>query len=240
MTNIKHGRKISVIGLGYVGLPVAVAFGKQSRTVGFDIHPERIAELRQGHDRTLEVESADLKSADVLFTANPEDLKSADFHIVAVPTPVDEAKRPDLTPVIKASETVGKQLKAGDIVVYESTVYPGATEEDCIPILESLSGLKGGKDFTVGYSPERINPGDHVHSFTSITKVVSGQDEQTLEIVARVYESVVEAGVHRAPTIKVGEAAKVIENTQRDLNIALMNELAMIFERMGIDTQDVL
>ncbi len=235
-----HGRKIAVIGLGYVGLPVAVAFGKQARTVGFDIQAERIAELRQGHDRTLEVVNADLRSADVLFTSNPEDIKQADFHIIAVPTPVDEAKRPDLTPVIRASETVGGQLKPGDIVVYESTVYPGATEEDCIPILERLSGLKSGADFTVGYSPERINPGDHAHTFTSITKVVSGQDEQTLDVVARVYESVVEAGVHRASTIKVAEAAKVIENTQRDLNIALMNELAMIFERMGIDTLDVL
>ncbi len=240
MTKARHDRKIAVIGLGYVGLPVAVAFGRQSRTIGFDIHAERVAELRQGHDRTLEVEAAALKSADILFTSAPEDIRQADFHIVAVPTPVDEAKRPDLTPVIRASETVGGQLKPGDIVVYESTVYPGATEEDCIPILEGLSGLKSGTDFTVGYSPERINPGDHVHNFTSITKVVSGQDKRTLDIVARVYESVVEAGVYRATTIKVAEAAKVIENTQRDLNIALMNELAMIFERMGIDTLDVL
>jgi UDP-N-acetyl-D-galactosamine dehydrogenase len=237
---MSHNRKISVVGLGYVGLPVAVAFGKQARVVGFDIKPERIAELKAGHDSTREVEDADLARADILFTSDPKDLKAADFHIVAVPTPVDEAKRPDLTPVIKASETVGAQLKPGDIVVYESTVYPGATEEDCVPVLERLSGLKAGQDFTVGFSPERINPGDHVHRFTTITKVVSGQDQRTLDIVADVYASVVEAGVHRASSIKVAEAAKVIENTQRDLNIALMNELALIFDKMGIDTLDVL
>jgi len=235
-----HNRKISVVGLGYVGLPVAVAFGKQARVIGFDIKPERVAELKGGHDSTREVEDGDLAEADILFTTDPKELKAADFHIVAVPTPVDEAKRPDLTPVIKASETVGAQLKAGDIVVYESTVYPGATEEDCVPVLERLSGLKAGLDFTVGFSPERINPGDHVHRFTTITKVVSGQDQSTLDIVAEVYASVVEAGVHRASSIKVAEAAKVIENTQRDLNIALMNELALIFDKMGIDTLDVL
>jgi UDP-N-acetyl-D-galactosamine dehydrogenase len=235
-----HSRKISVVGLGYVGLPVAVAFGKHARVVGFDINAARVAELKGGHDSTLEVEDADLARADILFTTDPKDLKQADFHIVAVPTPVDEAKRPDLTPVIKASETVGAQLKAGDIVVYESTVYPGATEEDCVPVLEKLSGLKAGVDFTVGFSPERINPGDHVHRFTTITKVVSGQDARTLDIVADVYASVVDAGVHRASSIKVAEAAKVIENTQRDLNIALMNELALIFDKMGIDTLDVL
>ena len=235
-----HNRKISVVGLGYVGLPVAVAFGKLAQVVGFDINAARVAALKAGHDSTLEVQDADLAQADILFTTDPKDLKAADFHIVAVPTPVDEAKRPDLTPVIKASETVGSQLKAGDIVVYESTVYPGATEEDCVPVLEKLSGLKAGRDFTVGFSPERINPGDHVHRFTTITKVVSGQDARTLDIVAEVYSSVVKAGVHRAPTIKVAEAAKVIENTQRDLNIALMNELALIFDKMGIDTLDVL
>ena len=235
-----HNRKISVVGLGYVGLPVAVAFGKLAQVVGFDINAARVAALKAGHDSTLEVQDADLAQADILFTTDPKDLKAADFHIVAVPTPVDEAKRPDLTPVIKASETVGSQLKAGDIVVYESTVYPGATEEDCVPVLEKLSGLKAGRDFTVGFSPERINPGDHVHRFTTITKVVSGQDARTLDIVAEVYASVVKAGVHRASTIKVAEAAKVIENTQRDLNIALMNELALIFDRMGIDTLDVL
>ena len=229
-----------MIGLGYVGLPVAVAFGKKARVVGFDIKSERVAELRSGHDSTREVEDAELAEADILFTTDPADLRAADFHIVAVPTPVDEAKRPDLTPVLKASETVGRQLKRGDIVVYESTVYPGATEEDCVPVLERVSGLCCGPDFTVGFSPERINPGDHVHRFTTITKVVSGQDSYTLDVVAEVYATVVEAGVHRASSIKVAEAAKVIENTQRDLNIALMNELALIFDRMGIDTLEVL
>jgi UDP-N-acetyl-D-galactosamine dehydrogenase len=237
---MSHNRKISVVGLGYVGLPVAVAFGKHGRVIGFDINPARVAELKGGHDSTLEVEDAELREADILFTTEPADLKAADFHVVAVPTPVDEAKRPDLTPVLKASETVGSQLKGGDIVVYESTVYPGATEEDCIPVLERMSGLKAGTDFTVGFSPERINPGDHVHRFSTITKVVSGQDRRTLDIVADVYASVVAAGVHRASSIKVAEAAKVIENTQRDLNIALMNELALIFDKMGIDTLDVL
>ena len=235
-----HHRKIAVIGLGYVGLPVAVAFGRSARTIGFDINAARVAELKSGHDSTLEVEDADLKASDIAFTCTASDLRAADFHIVAVPTPVDEAKRPDLTPMIKASETLGAHIKAGDIVVYESTVYPGATEEDCVPVLERMSGLKAGKDFFVGYSPERINPGDKDHTFTKITKVVSGQTPEILEIVAKVYESVVTAGVHRASSIKVAEAAKVIENTQRDLNIALMNELALIFNRMGIDTRDVL
>lgn len=233
-------RVVSVIGLGYVGLPVAVAFGKRKKTVGFDINPTRIAELRQGHDRTGEVTPEDLAAADILFTSDINELRQADFHIVAVPTPVDNANQPDLTPVLRASETAGKALKKGDIVVYESTVYPGVTEEECVPILERVSGLTCGNDFTVGYSPERINPGDKEHTFTKIKKVVSGQDAETLEIVASVYESVVTAGVHRAPTIKVAEAAKVIENTQRDLNIALMNELALIFDRLGIDTGDVL
>ncbi len=237
---MSHNRKISVVGLGYVGLPVAVEFGKHMRVVGFDINATRIAELKAGHDRTGEVEDADLKAANVNYTAEAGDLKAADFHIVAVPTPVDEAKRPDLTPVIRASQTVGRILKRGDIVVYESTVYPGATEEDCVPVLERESRLKCGKDFFVGYSPERINPGDKVHTFKTITKVVSGQNPSLLELVANVAESVVPAGVLRAATIKVAEAAKVIENTQRDLNIALMNELALIFNRMGIDTRDVL
>jgi len=235
-----HSRKVAVIGLGYVGLPVAVAFGRSTRTVGFDINAARIAELVAGHDSTLEVEDDELKASDIHFTSDPADLRAADFHIVAVPTPIDHAKRPDLTPVLRASETLGKQLKAGDIVVYESTVYPGATEEDCVPVLERMSGLTCGKDFFVGYSPERINPGDKEHTFTKITKVVSGQTPEILDIVADVYASVVTAGVHRAATIKVAEAAKVIENTQRDLNIALMNELALIFDRMGIDTRDVL
>lgn len=235
-----HQRKISVIGLGYVGLPVAVAFGKVAPAIGFDINEARLAELRAGHDRTNEVEDGDLVAAQIVYTSSTEELAQADFHIVAVPTPVDDAHQPDLTPVVKASETVGKALKRGDIVVYESTVYPGVTEDICVPILERVSGLKCGVDFTVGYSPERINPGDKEHTFTKIKKVVSGQDQVTLDIVADVYASVVTAGVHKAATIKVAEAAKVIENTQRDLNIALMNELALIFDRMGIDTLDVL
>jgi len=235
-----HARIISVIGLGYVGLPVAVAFGKVRQTIGFDIHQQRIAELKAGHDRTGEVTSEELQSADILFTNSIAELRLADFHIVAVPTPIDDANQPDLTPMLKASESVGQALKKGDIVVYESTVYPGVTEDECVPILERISGLKCGTDFTVGYSPERINPGDKEHTFTKIKKVVSGQDAATLETVAKVYESVVTAGVHRASSIKVAEAAKVIENTQRDLNIALMNELAIIFDHMGIDTNDVL
>lgn len=233
-------RIISVIGLGYVGLPVAVAFGKRRKTVGFDINQVRIKELRDGYDRTGEVTADELKSADIFFTADIEGLKQADFHIVAVPTPVDGANQPDLSLMLKASETVGRALKTGDIVVYESTVYPGVTEDECVPVLERASGLKCGTDFKVGYSPERINPGDREHTFTKIKKVVSGQDGETLEVVARVYESVVAAGVHRATGIKVAEAAKVIENTQRDLNIALMNELAIIFDRLGIDTGAVL
>lgn len=237
---MNNERLISVIGLGYVGLPVAVAFGKVRKTVGFDINQTRIQELQNGYDRTGEVKSEDLQSADILFTEKLEELAIADFHIVAVPTPVDEAHQPDLTLMYRASETVGKALKKGDIVVYESTVYPGVTEDECVPVLERVSGLVCGRDFTVGYSPERINPGDKEHTFTKIKKVVSGQNEETLETVARVYESVVTAGVHRAASIKVAEAAKVIENTQRDLNIALMNELALIFDRMGIDTNDVL
>jgi len=235
-----HNRKISVVGLGYVGLPVAVEFGKSRQVIGFDINSIRIAELKQGIERTNEVEADDLASADILYTCDASDLKKADFHIIAVPTPVNNAKQPDLSPVIKASRTVGQQLKKGDIVVYESTVYPGATEEDCIPVLEQESGLVWRTDFNVGYSPERINPGDKLHTFKTITKVVSGDTPKTLEIVAAVYGSVVVAGVHKAATIKVAEAAKVIENTQRDLNISLMNELALIFNKMGIDTRDVL
>ena len=235
-----HNRKISVVGLGYVGLPVAVAFGGKAGTIGFDINQQRLQELRAGNDRTNEVTAAELQAADITFTADTAVLAQADFHIVAVPTPVDDAHQPDLTPVERASETVAKALKRGDIVVYESTVYPGVTEDICVPILERGSGLVCGRDFTVGYSPERINPGDKEHTFTKILKVVAGQDPATREIVAAVYESVVTAGVHRAASIKVAEAAKVIENTQRDLNIALMNELALIFDRMGIDTSDVL
>ena len=235
-----HGRKISVVGLGYVGLPVAVAFGQSEKVIGFDISTARIDELKAGHDSTLEVEAEDLAGANIEFSSDASDLAAADFHIVAVPTPINHAKSPDLSPVLSASISVGRQLKQGDIVVYESTVYPGATEEDCVPVLERESGLVCGKDFFVGYSPERINPGDKEHTFTTITKVVSGMNNEILDIVARVYESVVTAGVHKAASIKVAEAAKVIENTQRDLNIALMNELCLIFDRMNIDTVDVL
>ncbi|QWV91971.1 nucleotide sugar dehydrogenase [Geomonas oryzisoli] len=237
---LKHDRIISVIGLGYVGLPVAVAFGKVQKTYGFDINAARIAELKEGHDRTGEVTPDDLREADIVFTDSIDVLREADFHIVAVPTPIDSANQPDLTPMLRASDTVGRALKKGDIVVYESTVYPGVTQDECVPILERVSGLVCGTDFFVGYSPERINPGDKEHTFTKIKKVVSGQDAKTLRIVGDVYESVVTAGVHRAASIMVAEAAKVIENTQRDLNIALMNELALIFDRMGIDTNSVL
>ncbi|EAR11176.1 nucleotide sugar dehydrogenase [Reinekea blandensis] len=235
-----HNRTVSVIGLGYVGLPVAVAFGQQSFSVGFDINAQRIAELKDGLDHTLEVSSDALRSANVLFTDDATDLQKADFHIIGVPTPINDSKQPDLTPLIKASETLGPQLKKGDIVVYESTVYPGTTEEDCVPVLERTSGLTCGVDFFVGYSPERINPGDKERTFTNILKIVSGQTPEVLDIVAAVYESVVKPGVHRAGSIKVAEAAKVIENTQRDLNIALMNELAIIFNHMEIDTIEVL
>ncbi|MFL6824453.1 MAG: nucleotide sugar dehydrogenase [Xanthobacteraceae bacterium] len=236
-----HGRKLAVIGLGYVGLPVAVAFGRQgSRVIGFDIDSARISELKAGGDRTREVDPGDLAVAKVVFTSDPRELSAADFFIVTVPTPIDQARRPDLTALLRASTTVGKALKKGDIVVFESTVYPGATEEDCVPVLEQVSGLLAGRDFTVGYSPERINPGDKAHRFETITKIVAGQDARTLDIIAAVYGSVVTAGLHRAPSIKVAEAAKVIENAQRDLNIAFMNELSAIFHELGIDTGDVL
>jgi len=238
---VPHGRKLAVIGLGYVGLPVAVAFGRQGTPViGFDIDTARIRELKAGHDRTREVEAHDLRHSTLVFTSDPGELSAADFFIVTVPTPIDQARRPDLTSLLGASATVGKALKKGDIVVYESTVYPGATEEDCVPVLEQVSGLAAGRDFTVGYSPERINPGDRAHRFETITKVVAGQDARTLEIVAAVYGSVVTAGLHKAPSIKVAEAAKVIENAQRDLNIAFMNELSAIFHQLDIDTGDVL
>ena len=235
-----HNRKISVIGLGYVGLPVAIAFAKQSRVIGFDVDQSRIDELLDGYDRTGEVENNGFASLDILFTVEADALKQADFHIVAVPTPINEAKFPDLGPLLSASKTLAPLLNRGDIIVYESTVYPGATREECLPLLEEGSGLKGGIDFFIGYSPERINPGDKEHSFTSITKVIAGQDEKTLAIIADVYGSVVTAGLHHASSIEVAEAAKVIENTQRDLNIALMNELALIFNRFNIDTGDVL
>ena len=218
---IDPGRKIAVIGLGYVGLPVAAAFARAGTPViAFDISGERIAELRAGRDRTREIAADDLRSANFCFTADPSDLRVADFFIVTVPTPIDEASRPDLRALISASRTVGAALKQGDIVVYESTVYPGATEEDCAPVLEAASGLVCGRDFTLGYSPERINPGDREHRFEVIKKVVAAQDGRTLDIVAAVYGSVITAGIHKAATIKTAEAAKVIENTQRDLNIA--------------------
>ena len=234
-------RTIAVIGLGYVGLPVATAFGRAGfKVIGFDVNTERIAELRNGADRTREVSAEDIGASGITFTGTAGDLRVADFFIVTVPTPIDTAHAPDLSMLLGASRTVGGALKRGDIVVYESTVYPGATEDACVPVLEQSSGLKAGTDFTVGFSPERINPGDQQHKFESITKVVSGQDAATLEIIAATYGAVVKAGIYRAPSIKVAEAAKVIENTQRDLNIALMNELSLIFGRMRIDTRDVL
>lgn len=231
---------IAVIGLGYVGLPVALRFAEMYRTIGFDIDERRIAELRAGHDATREVEDDDLARTSVEFTSQSAAIDAATFIIVAVPTPIDQDNRPDLRPLIGASRTVAPHLSVGDVVVYESTVYPGVTEEVCGPVLERVSGLSAGKDFFLGYSPERINPGDKEHTFERIVKVVSGQNAATLDRVAAVYNSVVHAGVHRASSIKVAEAAKVIENTQRDLNIALMNELALIFDRIGIRTKDVL
>lgn len=236
----EQARSIAVVGLGYVGLPIAVAFGKQGPVVGFDINKAKIAELRRGVDRTGEVSTADLKASQVQYTWEPAELKAADFIIVAVPTPINEALQPDFTALQKSSELIGSNLAPGTIVVYESTVYPGATEEVCLPILEKMSGMKAGVDFKIGYSPERINPGDKEHTLERIIKVVSAQDAESLEIVAKTYETVVKAGIHRASSIKVAEAAKVIENTQRDLNIALMNELALIFHRLGIDTKSVL
>jgi UDP-N-acetyl-D-galactosamine dehydrogenase len=233
--------KIAIIGLGYVGLPLAVEFGKKMPVVGFDIHQKRIDELKSGQDHTLEVSPEELSHATQLsYSANIEDLKSCNFFIVTVPTPVDEVNRPDLIPLRKASETIGKVIKKGDIVVYESTVYPGATEEVCIPVLEQMSGLKFNQDFFAGYSPERINPGDKVNTLTKIKKITSGSTSEVADTVDAVYASIITAGTHKASSIKVAEAAKVIENTQRDLNIALVNELSVIFERLGIDTIDVL
>ncbi len=233
--------RIAVIGLGYVGLPVAVAFGQKAvGVIGFDIDASKVDALREGIDRTGEVSTQELLSSPVTYTSDIDQLRDATFFIVAVPTPIDLDKRPDLKPLERASETIGKAITPGAAVVYESTVYPGVTEEFCGPIIERVSGLKLGVDFKLGYSPERINPGDKEHTLQKIVKVVAGQDAETLERVARVYELVVDAGVHRAPSIKVAEAAKVIENTQRDLNIALMNELSLIFDLMGIRTRDVL
>lgn len=233
-------RKISVIGLGYVGLPVALAFAKLAPVIAYDISEKRVETLKQGIDSNAETSKAELDNKNLQFTTQLEDLKQADFHILAIPTPVNQAKQPDLTLLIEASKSLASVLKKGDIVVYESTVFPGATEEICVPVLEQVSNLHHGKDFFVGYSPERINPGDTQRGFADIVKVVSGCDKNTLNIISETYTQVVTAGVHAAPTIKVAEAAKVIENTQRDLNIALMNELAQIFHRMGIDTQSVL
>lgn len=233
--------RIAIIGLGYVGLPLAVEFGKKGPVIGFDINQKRIDELKSGQDHTLEVSPEELQKAEQLsFSANLDDLKQSNFFIVTVPTPVDQVNRPDLTPLKKASETVGQALKKGDIVVYESTVYPGATEEVCIPILEKVSGLKFNQDFFAGYSPERINPGDKVNTLTKIKKITSGSTPEVANTVDAVYASIITAGTHKASSIKVAEAAKVIENTQRDLNIALVNELSVIFDRIGIDTLDVL
>ena len=233
--------KVAVIGLGYVGLPVAIAFSRVfPGAVGFDINPRRVAALKEGRDDTLEIEPEVLAAADLRFTSDPRDMEGATFFVVTVPTPIDANRQPDLRPVIAACETLGRSLSPGSIVVLESTVYPGVTEEVCGPLLERVSGLRRGVDFKVGYSPERINPGDRTHTLERITKVVSGEDAETLDRVAAAYGAIIEAGIHRAPSIKVAEAAKVIENTQRDLNIALMNELALIFDRLGIRTQDVL
>lgn len=233
--------KLAVIGLGYVGLPLAVEFGKCKPTLGFDINQQRIVELKNGHDHTLEVDIAELQQVqNLLYTSNIEDLKQANFFIVTVPTPIDSFKQPDLTPLIKASQSIAKVLKKGDIVVYESTVYPGATEEVCIPELEQLSGLKFNQDFFVGYSPERINPGDKTRHVTNILKITSGSTPEVTDYIDQVYNLIIKAGTYKAPSMKVAEAAKVIENTQRDVNIALINELALIFNKMGIDTEDVL
>ncbi|ETA82490.1 nucleotide sugar dehydrogenase, partial [Youngiibacter fragilis] len=236
----KREEKISLVGLGYVGMPIAVSFAKKVNVIGFDISEEKVELYKKGIDPTKEVGDDVIKSTTVEFTANESKLKEAKFHIVAVPTPVNADHTPDLRPVESASRTVGRNLTKGSIVVFESTVYPGVTEEICIPILERESGMKCGEDFKVGYSPERINPGDKVHRLETIVKVVSGMDEESLDIIAKVYELVVDAGVHRAESIKVAEAAKVIENSQRDINIAFMNELSIIFNKMGIDTKAVL
>jgi UDP-N-acetyl-D-galactosamine dehydrogenase len=232
---------VAVVGLGYVGLPLAVEFGKKYPTIGFDINQRRVSELMQGVDTTLEIDASDLAAASRLtFTTRPQELVRASVYIVTVPTPIDRHKQPDLTPVEKASETIGNVLKRGDLVIYESTVYPGATEEFAVPVLERASGLKFNTDFTVGYSPERINPGDRSHRLTNIIKVTSGSTPEAADLVDALYASIIPAGTHRASSVKVAEAAKVIENTQRDLNIALMNEFAIIFRKIGIDTEEVL
>ena len=237
---LKKEKKIALIGLGYVGLPIALAFARKLSVIGFDIHRARVELMRQGIDPSKELPASEFEGCDVEFTDSLETLKQASFFIVAVPTPVDEHNVPDLTALLRASETVGKVIKKGDYVVFESTVFPGCTEEECRPIIEKISGLKAGEDFKLGYSPERINPGDKEHTLSRIVKVVSGCDPESLDQIARTYELVVDAGVHRASSIKVAEAAKIIENTQRDLNIALMNELSIIFDQMNINTFEVL
>lgn len=237
---LKKETKLSLIGLGYVGLPIALEFAKKIRVVGFDIKPDRVALMKKGIDPSNELKPEAFKGTDILYTSDPKDLREASFHIIAVPTPTNIYNLPDLTPVLRASETVGKILKKGDYVVYESTVYPGCTEDDCVPVLEKFSKLKCGKDFKVGFSPERINPGDQNHTLTKIVKVTSGCDAESSEIIARVYELIIEAGVYRASSIKVAESAKIIENTQRDINIAFMNELSIIFNRLGVNTYEVL
>lgn len=237
---VKKEKKIAIIGLGYVGLPIALAFAKKISVIGFDINAQRVELMKKNIDPSNELDAVAFENCDIQFTANIEDLRAASFYVVAVPTPIDAACTPDLKPLLGATNTVGKVLKKGDYVVFESTVYPGCTEEDCLPILEKLSGLKLGADFKIGYSPERINPGDKERTIEKIVKVVSGSDAEALDNVAKVYELIIQAGVHRATTIKVAEAAKVIENTQRDLNIALMNELSIIFDKMDISTTDVL
>ena len=237
---VKKESTVALIGLGYVGLPIALAFAKKVKVIGFDINEKRVGLMKKGIDPSFELSKDDFKNSDIRFTHQIEDLKKANFFIVAVPTPIDEHNLPDLSPLINASITVGKVLKKGDYVVYESTVYPGCTEEDCIPVLEKHSGLKFIKDFKVGYSPERINPGDKEHTITKILKIVSGCDKESLDNIAKIYEIIVEPGTHKASSIKVAEAAKIIENTQRDVNIALMNELSIIFNKMNINTYDVL
>src|SRR5688572_5202261 len=237
---IDRKAKLAVIGLGYVGLPIALEFAKKISVIGFDINESRVEMMRNCIDPSNELVKEDFKNCDIHFTSKLDELKEAHFFVVAVPTPVDQHNVPDLTPIKKASETIGKVIKKGDYVVFESTVYPGCTEEDCLPIIEKLSGLRMKSDFKLGYSPERINPGDKKHTLASIVKVVSGCDAESLEVIAKVYELVVKAGVHRASSIKVAEAAKIIENTQRDLNIALMNELSIIFDKMDINTYEVL
>ena len=233
-------KAIAVLGLGYVGLPIALEFARQFRVIGYDVNPDRVAMMQRGEDPSRQMPPDAFTNADITFTANPDDLKQAHFFVVAVPTPVDDYKVPDLKALLRASEAIGRALKPGDYVVYESTVYPGCTENDCLPLLEQHAGLTLGTDFKIGYSPERINPGDKVRTLTTIVKIVSGSDPEATRTIADVYGSIITAGIYTAPTIRIAEAAKVIENVQRDLNISLMNELAIIFDRMGVDTQEVI